>query len=81
MRKILIISPETYPKVKVGGLGKVTASLYKGLKKEGVEVKVVDPSESIYSPLARKETEVKNRELGKRAAMNCEKAGWQPDWV
>lgn len=81
MKKILIISPEAYPKVKVGGLGKVTDGLKKGLEENGVEVKMVSAKKNIYTPLNKKETEENNRILGKKAANLCVDEKWQPDFV
>lgn len=81
MKKILIISPEAYPKVKVGGLGKATSGLKKGLEENGVEVKLVASEKNIYTPLFKKETETNNRILGRRAAELCLTDNWQPDFV
>lgn len=80
-KKILLISPETYPTVKVGGLGKVTDSLGRNLAKFGVEIKIISADRNIYGFLNRKRTELDNRELGKKAALMCQKNNWQPDWV
>lgn len=76
-----MISPESYSKVKVGGLGRATDGLVKGLEENGVEVKLITPNENIYTSLFKKETEEKNRLLGKKASDFCIEKNWQPDWV
>lgn len=81
MKKILIVSPETYPLVKVGGLGKVTLSLFNGLKKYGTEVKMISAPENIYGPLNSQLIEEKNRNLGRQAVKMCDDLKWEPDWV
>ncbi len=81
MKKILIISPEVYPQVKVGGLGMMVAGASKGLRELGVEVKTISSSENIYFPLWQKGTEEKYRILGKSAASWCLDNNYQPDVV
>jgi len=81
MKRILIISPEVYPKVKVGGLGKMVAGVANGLEKQGVQVKIVSPDQNIYHPLWQKNTEEKYRFLSQRASQWCFNNDWQPDWV
>jgi starch synthase len=67
-KKVLIVSPEEFPRLKVGGLGMMVNGCRKGLKENGVEVEVVSPESSIYQPLARKGTEDLYRKLGWEAA-------------
>jgi len=81
MEKILIISPEIYPKIKVGGLGKMVAGVAEELKKKGAEIKVVSPQKEIYFPLFQKKTEFSYRRLGVEGAELCLTSNWQPDWL
>jgi len=80
-KKVLIISPEIYPKVKVGGLGKMVAGVAKGLAKRGVEVKTFSPSQNIYRSLWKKQAEVEYRKLGWQAGQYCQKNQWRPDYL
>ncbi len=80
-KKILFISPEVYPEVKVGGLGKMVAGVVKGLMEMDVEVKIVSPGENIYNPLWKKETKDDYRKLGLEAVWQCQRDKWQPDWL
>jgi len=79
-KRILLITPENQDKFKVGGLGKVTGLLEKGLREAMVEVKAVAPDTNIYGPLSAKETEINNRDLG-LAAVGLINNGFKADWV
>lgn len=83
IKKILIISPENYPKIKVGGLGKMVTGAAEGLSHLEVDVRVISPNENIYQPLYKKETEENYRKLGLRARYFCQKNNWRPDvlWI
>lgn len=78
-KRVLIISPEVYPQVKVGGLGKMTAGVAKGLEKEGVEVKMISPEKAIYGDLRSKKIKINYQELGYGAVRRME--NWRADWV
>jgi glycogen synthase len=79
--KILIISPEVYPQIKVGGLGKMVAGVVKGLNFLGVEVKLVSPQQSIYWPLSQTRTRAAHWRLGLTAQKACKNHRWWPDWL
>lgn len=81
MKKILIISPEIFPKIKVGGLGKMVAGVVGGLGNLGVGIKVISPQKEVYSPLALRKTEINFRQLGAKGANWCFNHNWQPDWL
>ncbi len=81
MKRMLIISPEVYPEIKVGGLGKMVAGVAKALREKGFDLRVISPKENIYRPLWQKETELVYRQLGWRARDYCQKNNWQPDWL
>ncbi len=80
-KKVLVISPEVYPKVKVGGLGRMVAGASKGLAKLGAEVKVISPDQNIYHPLWQKKTQEKYRVLGQKASGWSYANNYQPDWI
>ena len=75
-KKIVMISPEYVKNFQVGGLGKVTELMLKGLREKEVRVKLVAPKSNIYGRLGERTTEVNNRILGRRAAEICQR--WQP---
>ncbi len=79
-KRILLITPENQDKFRVGGLGKVTKLLEKGLKEAAVEVKMVTPDDNIYGPLSAKKTEKDNRTLG-LTAVKLINNGFKADWV
>ncbi len=79
--KILIISPEVYPQVKVGGLGMVVAGITNEINKRQVDFKVVSPDRNIYQPLWVESSKQDYYQLGKRAADICQNEDWQPDVV
>jgi glycogen synthase len=78
-KKIVMISPEYVKNFQVGGLGKVTELMLKGLREKEVRVKLVAPKSNIYGRLGDRTTEVNNRILGRRAAEICQR--WQPEWL
>ena len=80
-KKILIISPEVYPQVKVGGLGMVVAGIANELKRRQIDFKVISPDENIYHPLWVESTKNNYYQLGEKAAEVCESEDWQPDVV
>jgi glycogen synthase len=80
-REILIISPEVFPQIKVGGLGKMVAGITKGLGENGTQVKVISPKHQVYSPLWQKKTRLNYHCLGNRAANWVRSQNWQPDWL
>jgi len=81
MKKILIISPEVYPQIKVGGLGKMVAGVVKALREKEVDVRVISPGENIYRPLWQEKTKLVYQQLGWRARNYCQENDWQPDWL
>lgn len=80
-KKILIISPEVYPQVKVGGLGVVAAGVAKEFEKRNVDLRVVSPKKSIYQPIWAENTKNNYYQLGKQAVELCRNEDWQPDIV
>lgn len=79
-KRILLITPENQDKFRVGGLGKVTKLLEKGLRESAVEVKVIAPNDNIYGPLSDSKTEKYNKDLG-LAAVRLINSGFNPDWA
>lgn len=80
-KKILIITPEVYPQLKVGGLGKMVAGVTRGLRSLGEGVVVISSHHNIYQPLWCNKTESEYRQLGRSASDYCWKNNWRPDWV
>lgn len=80
-KKILIIAPEVYPKVKVGGLGKVIAGLSDGLSKNGIDIKIISPEKNIYFPINSEKSKRANKYLAKKAISFCRQNKWSPDFV
>ncbi len=80
-KKILIISPEVYPQVKVGGLGMVVAGLANEFERRKIDFRVVSPKENIYRPIWAEGTKESYQQLGQQAAELCRTENWQPDVV
>jgi len=80
-QKILIVAPEVFPQMKVGGLGQFVAGVVKSLKKKNVDVKLVTPQESVYFLPCLPITQLKFKALAQKALNFCQQENWQPDLV
>lgn len=80
-QKILIVAPEIFPQIKVGGLGQFIAGIVKALKKKRVKVELITPSSSVYGPLSWPETKFKFNFLAEKALKFCRHRNFWPDLV
>lgn len=79
--KILLVAPEVFPKIKVGGLGQFVAGVVKTLKARKIIVELVVPQKSIYGPLNSRVVQKRFEQLGQKARDFCFEENFWPDII
>ncbi len=80
MPRLIIFSPEIYPRVKVGGLGRAVFQWQEALRQAGWQLKVFTPRENIYSWPTTAVDQLFRR-LGQAAVRFSQKKNWWPDLI